>query len=110
MPGWMWSWWLWQWFGLVLIGAGLVVSAIVLLHRLQHGRVPTSPLVTGDTTVRAQINFASIRIGGDLGGLLVVVGVILALVPVLWGFYVVAAVGAVVVAVVLFAWHRYHPR
>jgi hypothetical protein len=106
----MWSWWLWQWFGFVLIGAGLVVSAIVLLNRLQHGRVPTSPLVTGDTTVKAQINFASIRIGGDLGGLLVVIGVILALVPVLWGFYVVAAVGAVVVAVVLFAWHRYHPR
>ena len=110
MQSWMWSWWLWQWFGFVLIGAGLVVSAIVLLNRLQHGRVPTSPLVTGDTTVRAQINFASIRIGGDLAGLLVVIGVILALVPVLWGFYVVAAVGAVVVAVVLFAWHRYHPR
>ena len=110
MQSWKWSWWLWQWFGFVLIGAGLVVSAIVLLHRLQHGRVPTSPLVTGDTTVKAQINFASIRIGGDLGGLLVMIGVILALIPVLWGFYVVAAVGAVVVAVVLFAWHRYHPR
>ena len=110
MQSWMWSWWLWQWFGFVLIGAGLVVSAIVLLNRLQHGRVPTSPLVTGDTTVKAQINFASIRIGGDLGGLLVMIGVILALIPVLWGFYVVAAVGAVVVAVILFAWHRYHPR
>jgi hypothetical protein len=110
MQSWMWSWWLWQWFGFVLIGAGLVVARSCCSTASQHGRVPTSPLVMGDTTVKAQINFASIRIGGDLGGLLVVIGVILALIPVLWGFYVVAAVGAVVVAVVLFAWHRYHPR
>lgn len=106
MPSWMWSWWLWQWFGLVLIGAGLVVTAIVLLHRFQHGRAPTSPLVTGDTTVPVQINFASIRIGGDLGGLLVVIGTSLALMPLLWGFYIVAAAGAILVAVALFAWHR----
>jgi hypothetical protein len=63
--------------------------------------------VTGDTTVKAQINFASIRIGGDLGGLLVVVGVIVALLPLLWGFYLLVGVGAVLAAVALFAWHRY---
>ena len=107
MPSWKWSWWLWEFLGLMLIGAGLVVGAIVLLSRRQQGHVPTSPLVTGDTTVPAQINFASIRIGGDLGGLLVVVGVILALLPLLWGFYAVVAIGAVLVAVALFAWHRY---
>jgi hypothetical protein len=106
----MWSWWLWEWFGLVLIGAGLVISAIVLLHRFQHGRVPTSPLVTGDTTIKAQINFASIRIGGDLAGLLVVIGVILTLLPMLWGFYLLVAVGAIPLAVALFAWHRRRPR
>jgi hypothetical protein len=107
MPSWMWSWWLWQWFGLVLLGAGLVVSAIVLLHRVQHGRPPTSPLTTGDTTIPVQINFASVRIGGDLAGLLVVVGVILMFLPTLWGYYVAVAIGAVVVAVALFAWHRW---
>jgi hypothetical protein len=111
MPSWMWSWWLWQWFGLVLVGAGLVASAIVLLHRHQHGRPPTSPLVTGDTTVPVQINFASIRIGGDLAGLLVVVGVIITLMPALWGFYLAVAAGALIFAVGLFAWHRRHlPR
>ncbi len=106
MPGWMWSWWLWQWFGFVLIGAGLVVSALVLFRRLQHGHAPTSPLVTGDTTVPAQINFASIRIGGDLAGLLVVVGVILTLMPALWGFYLAVTVTSALTAVALFLWHR----
>lgn len=106
MASWKWSWWLWQWFGFVLIGAGLVVCAIALLHRLQHGRAPTSPLVTGDTSVPAQINFASIRIGGDLGGLLVVIGAVLALLPMLWGFYMVVAAGGAIVAAALFLWHR----
>ena len=110
MRSWMWSWWLWQWFGLVLVGAGLVVSALILVRRLQHGRVSTSPLVTGDTTVRAEINFARIRIGGDLGGLLVVLGVIFTFIPMLWGYYLVVAVGAGAIAVALFLWHRYHPR
>jgi len=107
MPSWKWSWWLWEWLGFVLIGAGLVVGVIVVINRLQRGRTPTSPLVTGNTTVPAQINFASIRIGGDLGGLLVVVGTILALLPMLWGFYLAAAIGAGIIATVLFAWHRY---
>jgi len=107
VPGWMWSWWFWQWFGFVLIGAGLVVSAIVLLHRLQQGRPPTSPLVTGGTTTPAEINFAKIRIGGDLAGLLVVVGVILALMPALWGFYLGVTICSVLTAVVLFLWHRH---
>lgn len=106
---WMWSWWLWQWFGLVLIGAGLVVSGIVLLHRLQHGQVPTSPLVTGDTQVKAEINFASIRLGGDLAGLLVVIGVIVTSLPMLWGYYLAVAVGAAFIAIALFLWHRRHP-
>ncbi len=106
MPGWMWGWWLWQWFGFVLIGAGLVVSAIVLLQRSQPKRIPSSPLITGDTTVKAQINFASIRIGGDLGGLLVMVGVILTLLPALWGFYLAVAVGGAITAIALFVWHR----
>ncbi len=107
MPSWKWGWWVWQWFGIVLIGAGLVVSAIVLIHRFLHGRSPTSPLVTGDTTVPVQINFSSIKIGGDLAGLLVVIGVILTLLPLLGGLYPVVAVGGVLVAIALFAWHRY---
>jgi hypothetical protein len=107
MPSWKWGWWIWQWFGFVLVGAGLVVSAIVLIHRLQHGRAPTSPLVTGDTNVPVQINFSSLRIGGDLAGLLVVIGVILTLLPLLWGFYLAVAVGGILVAIALFAWHRY---
>ncbi len=106
MSSWKWSLWLWQFLGLVLIGAGIVVCAILALQRLQRGRTPTSPLVTGDTTVPAQINFASIRIGGDLAGLLVAVGAVLVLLPMLWGFYLIAAVGAVVVAAVLFLRHR----
>lgn len=105
----MWSWWLWQWFGLMLIGAGLVVGGLVLWRRFQGERAATSPLVTGDTTVRAQINFASIRIGGDLAGLLLVIGVIATFLPMLWGYYLVVAAGAGVVAVALFLWHRYHP-
>jgi hypothetical protein len=107
MPYWWWSSWLWEFLGLVLIGAGFVVAAIVLTNRSQRGRAPTSPLVTGDTTLPVQINFSSIRIGGDLAGLLVVIGVIVALLPLLWGFYALVAIGAVVVAVALFAWHRY---
>ena len=107
MPSWKWSWWLLEWLGFVLIGAGLVVGVIVLIDRFQRGRTPTSPLVTGNTTVPVQINFASIRIGGDLGGLLVVVGAILVLAPMLWGFYLAAAIGAGIIATALFAWHRY---
>lgn len=110
MRSWMWSWWLWQWFGLVLAGAGLVVCLLVLFRRFQQGQVATSPLVTGDTRVKAEINFAKIRIGGDLGGLLVVLGVIVALLPLLWGFYLAVAIGGGVIAIALFLWHRYRWR
>ncbi|MBE3072094.1 MAG: hypothetical protein IMZ67_03890 [Acidobacteria bacterium] len=110
MRRWMWSWWLWQWFGLVLVGAGLVVGGLALWGRLQRGRVATSPLVTGDTEVKAEINFTRIRIGGDLAGLLVVVGVIVVFLPMLWGYYLAVAVGAGVIAMALFLWHRYRPR
>ena len=40
MSYWKWSWWLWEFLGLMLIGAGLVVGAIVLLES------PPAPALT----------------------------------------------------------------
>jgi hypothetical protein len=52
---------------------------------------------------------ANIRVGGDIGGLVVVVGIFLASLPMMWGWFLAVGIGAVLVAVALFVWHRVHP-
>jgi hypothetical protein len=37
------------------------------------------------------------------------IGVVLAFLPMLWGWFLAVAIGGVIVSVALFLWHRYHP-
>ena len=56
-----------------------------------------------------EINMARIRVGGDLGGLIFVIGVVVCTligVPEARGFFGASLVGGVVVAAVLLWWHR----
>lgn len=56
-----------------------------------------------------EINISRIRVGGDLGGLIFVVGMMVCLlvgVPSARGFFGLSAAGGVIVAAILFLWHR----
>jgi hypothetical protein len=59
------------------------------------------------------INISRIRVGGDLGGVVFVVGMtacLLAGVPVARGFFAGTLAGGTVVAAVIAWWHRRHER
>jgi hypothetical protein len=106
MPAWFFDLWILQWFGLIVLGAALIAAGIVLRDRGRAGRGGARELDTSGVGARPEINMSRIAIGGDLGGLLVVVGVLVVFLPVLWGWYVAVAVGACLVAIALFLWHR----
>jgi hypothetical protein len=60
-----------------------------------------------------EINISRIRVGGDLGGLIFVVGLEVCLligVPTARGFFGGSVAGGVVVAALLFWWHRRRSR
>jgi hypothetical protein len=106
MPGWLFDLWILQWFGLIVLGGGLIAAGITLRDRGRARRGGAHELDTSGVGARPEINMSRIAIGGDLGGLLVVVGLIVVFLPVLWGWYAAVAVGACLVALALFAWHR----
>jgi len=114
MPEWMWSWWILQWLGLVLMGGGLIAIGLAITQRVrrEHGRRDggqTEVGIPGNLPPGPGINMAQVRVGGDIGGLVVVIGILLAFLPVMWGWFLAVGVGAVFVAVALFLWHRHHP-
>ena len=109
MPDWMWDWWIFQWLGFVLIGAGLVAGALFLSGRTRRASPPGGAGIAGHLPDGPGINIARVSLGGDVAGLLVVIGIFLAFLPMLWGWFLAVAAGAVVVSVGLFLWHRYHP-
>lgn len=110
MYDWRWELWVFQWLGLVVLGAGLLAGALVFADRARRRPASGEVGIPGKMPEAVGINIARVRIGGDVAGLLVVVGTILAFMPVLWGWFVAVAAGAIVVAVGLFLWHRLHPR
>jgi hypothetical protein len=105
----LWNWEMWQLLGLMLIGGGLVAIVLTIAERRRQGHVRTDLGVPGNLPVGPQINMARIPIGGDIGGLVVVIGLFLAFMPMMWGWFLAVGVGAVFVAVALFIWHRVHP-
>jgi len=110
MGRWVYDLWLLQWFGVLLIGGGLIGIALFGLSRRQRAQRSGEVGIGGDLPAGPGINISRVALGGDAGGLLVVVGVLLAFAPMLWGWFLGVAVGAVVVAAALFLWHRHHPR
>lgn len=109
MPDWMWDWWIFQWLGFVLIGAGLIAGVLFLAGRRRRSGAIGETGIPGNLPDGPGINIARVSLGGDLAGLLVVVGIFLAFLPMLWGWFLAVSAGAVLMAVTLFLWHRYHP-
>lgn len=109
MTDWTWNGWLWQWLGFVLIGGGLIALGLGFAHQRRQGHVAADLGIGGNLPVHPGINMAKIPVGADIGGLVVVVGIVLACLPVMWGWFLAVGVGAVLVAVALFIWHRVHP-
>lgn len=101
--------WLMQFLGLMVAGAGAVAVGISLFNRARRLRASDEAGVPGNLPGAKGINMASIRVGGDVGGLVVVIGLILAFMPDWWPWFLAVAVGSVLVAGALFLWHRYHP-
>jgi hypothetical protein len=109
MPSWKWDWWIFEWLGFVLIGAGLIAGALFFAGRRRPPGAIGETGISGNLPDGPGINIARVLLGGDLAGLLVVVGIFLAFLPMLWGWFLAVAAGAVLMAAALFLWHRYHP-
>jgi hypothetical protein len=105
----LWNWEMWQLLGLMLIGGGLVAIVLTLAERRRQAGARTDIGIPGNMPGGPQINMSRIQVGGDIGGLVVVVGLFLAFMPMMWGWFLAVGVGAVLVAFALFIWHRVHP-
>jgi len=109
MP-WSYDLWIFQLLGLVLTGAGVIIAGMAIVRRRHAASTePGAVGIPGNLPEAVGINMARIRVGGDAGGLVVVVGLILAFMPAWWQWFAVIAAGSVFVAGALFLWHRYHP-
>ncbi len=89
--------------------AGLGLAVALLRWGRSHHTASSEPLVPID---RVQINFASVPVAANIAGLIFVVGsiaVVLAGLPPARWFFFAAALGGIVIAAVLLAWHRLHP-
>ena len=105
MP-WAYDYWIFQLFGIILAGAGVLAMALGWADRSRRKHPSAEVGMAGNMPEAVGINMARVRVGGDIGGLVVVIGIILAFMPMMWGWFLVVAVGAVVVATCLFIWHR----
>jgi hypothetical protein len=98
------------WVALVA-GAGALVA--ILIHRWYQRHPSQIPSPSVSPWSSPQINFSSTHVGGNIGGLIFVVGsmliVSLGLPSVFW-FLLVGAVAACFVAWGLAAWHISHPK
>jgi len=108
MP-WTYDLWFLQILGLMAAGGGAIALGISLFNRARHMRGSADVGVPGNLPPTPGINMATIRVGGDIGGLAVVIGLIVAFMPDWWPWFVAVAAGSIVMACGLFLWHRYHP-
>ena len=99
-------------FMVIAILIGLVFSGVMHwwnsrpVHSSTGADVPES-----DVSRRPQINLSGIKIGGDVGGLMFVVGIVLIAIlglPQLRQTMLVAVVAGLLLARALFVWHRSH--
>jgi hypothetical protein len=110
MSDWRWDSWILQYFAVVLVGAGVIVAALFALQRGGRRRRADDVGVPGNLPAFPGINISRVVIGGDVAGLVLVVWVLAVLLFSAWGWFLAVTVGAALVAVALFLWHRFHPR
>ena len=108
MP-WNYDLWVIQILGIMAAGGGAIAVGLALFSRARRLRPSGEAGIPGGLPPTRGINMANIRVGGDIGGLVVVVGIILAFMPDWWPWFLAVGAGSIVVAFGLFAWHRYHP-
>lgn len=109
MPSWTFDLWILQWLGLIAAGAGALAVGIALAERVRLSRRSAGVGVAGNLPATPGINMARINVGGDIGGLVLVIGLICAFMPDWWPWFLAVAVGSVIIAVGLFWYHRHRP-
>jgi len=109
MSKWAMDAWIFQFFVVVLAGAAVIVAILFLAQRGRRKDRSDEVGVPGNLPAGPGINISRVVIGGDVAGLALVVWVVAVLVFSAWGWALAVAVGALLVAVVLFLWHRFHP-
>jgi hypothetical protein len=104
-----WDSWILQYFAVVLAGAGVIVATLFVLQRSRRKGQADDVGIPGNLPAAPGINISRVVIGGDVAGLVLVVWVLAVLLLSAWGWFLAVAVGAALVAVTLFLWHRFHP-
>jgi hypothetical protein len=109
MTDWRWDSWILQFFAVVLCGAGVIAAVLFALQRGGRRRRTDEVGVPGNLPPAPGINISRVVIGGDVAGLVLVVWVLAVLLFSAWGWFLAVTVGAVLVALALFLWHRFRP-
>lgn len=109
MSKWAMDSWIFQFFGLVLVGAGLIVATLILLQRARRKDRAGEVGVPGNLPPAPGINISRVVVGGDVAGLILVIWVLVVMLLSAWGWVLAVAAGAVLVALALLLWHRFHP-
>ena len=109
MPDWTWDSWILQYLAVVLVGAGIIVAVVFALRRAGRRGRADDVGIPGNLPAAPGINISRVVIGGDVAGLVLVLWVVAVLVVSAWGWALAVAVGAMLVALTLFLWHRFHP-
>ena len=109
MSKWAMDAWLVQLFGVVLAGAAVIVAILFLVQRGRRKDRSDEVGIPGNLPAAPGINISRVVIGGDVAGLVLVVWVLAVLLFSAWGWALAVAIGATLVAVSLFLWHRFHP-
>jgi hypothetical protein len=98
-----------QLLGVVLAGAAVIVAILLLVERRRRKDRSGEVGVPRNLPPAPGINISRVLVGGDVAGLVLVVWVVAVLVFSVWGWALAVAIGATLVAVSLFLWHRFHP-
>jgi hypothetical protein len=109
MSKWAMDAWLVQLFGVVLAGAAVIVAVLFLVQRGRRKDRSDEVGIPGNLPAAPGINISRVVVGGDVAGLVLVVWVLAVLLFSAWGWFLAVAIGAALVAVTLFLWHRFHP-
>jgi len=109
MSKWAMDAWLVQMFGVVLAGAAVIVAILFLVQRRRPKDRSGEVGIPGNLPPAPGINISRVVVGGDVAGFVLVVWVVAVLVFSAWGWALAVAIGAVLVAIALFLWHRFHP-